>query len=186
MRGGKVVRRFDAPATRGLHRITWDLRAQGTALAPLLRWAAAARRWTRRRRWSWRSRRRGGGGGEEEAPEFFGRGAGGGPLVVPGKYTVTLAKRVEGVITPLAGRRRSRWLPEGPASREDRVLLSEFSEKLARLQKALAATEEAATEARTKIEAIRRADRCHAVAAAESYASRRSGWSTRSRRSIAS
>ncbi len=31
---GKVIRRFDAPATRGIHRVTWDLRDQGIALPP--------------------------------------------------------------------------------------------------------------------------------------------------------
>ena len=31
---GKVVRRFDAPAARGLHRIAWDLRAQSASLPP--------------------------------------------------------------------------------------------------------------------------------------------------------
>ena len=63
---GKVVRRFDAPATRGLHRVTWDLRLQSTALAAGDRGrrggggggvvVAAARRW----------RGGGGGGGGEE------------------------------------------------------------------------------------------------------------------------
>ena len=130
--------------------------------------AARVRRWRRRSRWvsgggrggRGRRRRRGrrsGGGGDEEAPAFFGRGGGGGALVVPGKYTVSLAKRIDGVITPLGVQQTFEVVPEGPASREDRAALAEFSEKVARLQKALSATQQSATEARTKIEAIRRA-----------------------------
>lgn len=146
---GKVVRRFDAPATRGIHRVTWDLRLQGTALPPA---AAPGRGGGRGGRGGG-----GGGGGDEEAPAFFGRGGGAGALAVPGKYTVTLAKRVEGVTTPLAGSQTFEVVPEGPASKEDRVALAEFSEKVAKLQKALTATQQSATEARTKLDAIRRA-----------------------------
>jgi hypothetical protein len=149
---GKVIRRFDAPASRGLHRITWDLRAQGAALAPAIPAGGGG---------GGRGGRGGagggGGGGEEEAPVFFGRGGGGGALAVPGKYTVTLAKRVDGVIAPLPGSQTFEVAPEGPASREDRVANSEFSAKVANLQKALTATQQSATEARVKLDAIRRA-----------------------------
>ena len=123
---GKVMRRFDAPATRGLHRVTWDLRRQSTALAPAIPLgsggggggvAAAA------------GRRAGGGGGDEEAPAFFGRGGAGGALVVPGKYTVSLAKRIDGVITPTRCPQTVEVVAEGPASREDRIALAEFRRK---------------------------------------------------------
>jgi hypothetical protein len=46
---------------------------------------------------------------------------------------------------------------EGPATKEDRVAMAEFQEKLGRLQKALTATTETATEAGTRLSAIRRA-----------------------------
>ncbi len=140
---GKVVRRFDAPATRGIHRVTWDLRNQGTVLPPGGRGGAVG------------GGGRGGAGGGEEEPAFFGRGAG--ALVMPGKYTVALAKRENGAITPLAGSQSVEVVGEGPATREDRVAMSEFQEKLARLQKAMTATNETATEAHTRLEAIRRA-----------------------------
>ena len=65
---------------------------------------------------------------------------GGGPLVVPGKYTVSLAKRVEGVVTPLPGSQTVEVVAEGPSTKEDRVAMAEFQEKLAKLQKALTAT----------------------------------------------
>jgi len=38
-----------------------------------------------------------------------GRGGGGGAFALPGKYTVSLAKRVNGVVTELAGSETSKW-----------------------------------------------------------------------------
>jgi ABC-type transporter Mla subunit MlaD len=70
---------------------------------------------------------------------------------------VSFAKRVDGVITPLPGTQTFEVVAEGVSTREDRVAQSEFQEKLARLQKALAGTEQAAAEARTRLDAIRRA-----------------------------
>jgi hypothetical protein len=70
---------------------------------------------------------------------------------------VTLAKRIDGVVTPLPGSQSFEVAPEGPASREDRSALADFNDKLARLQKALTATQQSATEARTRLDAIRRA-----------------------------
>ncbi len=174
---GKVVRRFEGPAGRGLHRVAWDLRGP----APTVTASAA-----------------GGPGGEGGGPGggFAGRGGGGarggggggggaggggggggagrgddednfaaggfgfrapaGSLMPPGKYTVTMAKRVDGVLTPLAGSQTFEVVPEGVSTREDRLALADFQEKLARLQKALAAAEQSAGESRTRLEAIRR------------------------------
>lgn len=153
---GKVIRRFDAPAARGLHRVNWDLRTQGSTLpaAPV----AAAGGGRGGRGGAGGGAGAGGGGGEEEEMQMmFGRGGGAGGLVVPGKYTVTLAKRVDGVITPLPGSQTFEVQAEGPATLQDRTALSEFNDKLSRLQKALAATQESLTEARTRLSAIRRA-----------------------------
>jgi hypothetical protein len=157
---GKVIRRFDAPATRGLHRVNWDLRTQGSTLPP----APVAAAGGGRGGFGGGGGRGGAGGGagagggdEEEMQMMFGRGGGAGGLVVPGKYTVTLAKRVDGAITLLPGSQSFEVQPEGPASLQDRTALSEFNDKLSRLQKALAATQESLTEARTRLSAIRRA-----------------------------
>src|ERR1019366_3323619 len=121
---GKVIRRMDAPAGRGVQRVTWDLRAQGTALPPAPVAAGGG---------GGGAGGGAGGGGDEEM--FAGRG-GAGALVVPGKYTVSFAKRVEGVVTPLPGTQTVEVVAEGPATREDRVAMAEFQEKLGRLQKA--------------------------------------------------
>ena len=153
---GKVVRRIETPATRGLRRITWDLRAQGATVAPPATGGGAG---------GGGGRGGGGRGGavappildEEAAQEFGGRGFGGGPLVVPGKYTVTLAKRVEGVVTPLPGSQTVEVTSEAFSTKEDRVAMAEFQDKLAKLQKALTATTATATDAGTRLTAMRRA-----------------------------
>jgi photosystem II stability/assembly factor-like uncharacterized protein len=145
---GKVVRRFDAPAGRGLHRVTWDLRGQSAALAAGPTGGGGR---------GGRGGGGGGGGGDDEVPTFSGRGAPTGALALPGKYSVSLAKRIDGVITSLPGSETIEVQAEGPASREDRVLLSQFSEKVSALQKALTATQQATTEAGARLGAIRRA-----------------------------
>jgi photosystem II stability/assembly factor-like uncharacterized protein len=164
---GKVIRRMEAPATRGIHRVTWDLRTQGAALAAAVPTGGGAGAGGRGgagaggRGGAGAGGRggAGGGGGDEEAMAFFGGGGrgGGGSLVVPGKYTVSLAKRQGGVITALAGSQSFEVAAEGPSTREDRLALAAFQEKLAALQKAMTATQEAATEAGQRISAIRRA-----------------------------
>jgi len=134
-----VVRRYDGPATRGMHRVAWDLRGP----VPVLPNAPAGRR-----------AGEAGGGGEEE--EFFFRGLTG-ALLVPGKYTVTLAKRVDGVATPLPGSQSFEVVAQGVSTGEDRLAKADFEEKLARLQKALAAAQQSATDAKTRLDAARRA-----------------------------
>ncbi len=137
---GKVVRRMDEPATAGIHRVTWDLRGQsanlpaagfgggggggrgGGAAAAAVR-AAAGREAVA--------------AAKKNRRPLPGRGGGGGALVVPGKYTVTLAKRIDGVVTPLPGSQSFEVIGEGPSTREDRTALSEFEAKLAKLQQAL-------------------------------------------------
>lgn len=154
---GKVVRRLDAPATAGLHRITWDLREQNANAAGGRAGAGAAG--GRGGAAGGRGGRggEGGAGGEEEPPQSFGGRGGASPLVVPGRYTVTLARRVDGVLTPLPGSQSFDVVPEGPSTREDRAALEAFQDKLAKLQQALAATQATVTEARTRLDAIRRA-----------------------------
>jgi len=145
---GKVVRRFDGTTARGFNRVAWDLRGP----APVV--PAAAPAGGR----GGAGRGAGGGGGEgggDEGEGFFRRPTG--PLVVPGKYTVTFAKRVDGVLTPLPGSQTFEVVAEGVSSREDRVALAEFQEKVARLQKAVNGADENATEAHTRLDAIVRA-----------------------------
>ncbi len=145
---GRVVRRIDGPVTRGFQRVAWDLRGPAPALPP----APPAGGMGRGGR---------GAAAAAAAPPDDEEGGGfrtpTGPLVVPGKYSVTMAKRVDGVITPLPGSQMFEVVAEGVSSREDRLALAEFQEKLGRLQKASDAAVQATTEARTRLMAIVRA-----------------------------
>lgn len=152
---GKVVRRMEEPATAGIHRVTWDLRGQSPNLPPAAIAGAGGGRGGRGGAGAGAGA--GAGGGGEEPPAFAGRGGGAGSLVVPGKYTVALAKRIDGVVTPLPGSQTFEVAAEGVSTREDRVALSDFEAKLARLQQALTATQESAAEAATRLSSIRRA-----------------------------
>ncbi len=150
---GKVVRRFNGSAQRGLQRVAWDLRGP----APVAAAGGGP----------------GGGGGGRGGRGGVGGGApaGGesgddegmgfrtpmGPFVVPGKYSVALAKRVDGVTTALPGSQTFEVLAEGVSTREERLSMAEFQEKLLRIQRANTATEQTATEARTRLDAIVRA-----------------------------
>ncbi len=165
---GKVVRRINSPATRGIRRVTWDLRLQSNALAPAIPAAGGAGGGGRGGaggggRGAAGGGGRGGaggggGGGDEEVPAAFaGRGGGGGALALPGKYTVSLALRQDGVIKPLAGSQSFEVVGEGPSTREDRMAMAQFQDQLSKLQKAMSATTQALTEARTRIDAIQRA-----------------------------
>ncbi len=68
-----------------------------------------------------------------------------------------LAKRIDGAVTPLPGSQSFEVVGEGPSTREDRIALSDLTAKIEKLQQALTATQESATEARARLEAIRRA-----------------------------
>jgi photosystem II stability/assembly factor-like uncharacterized protein len=138
---GKVIRWIDAPTARGVQRVTWDLRAQGRWLPP----APTAGRGGR------------GAGGDDEEDDDRPGGRGAGPLVLPGKYRLSLAKRVQGIVTPLPGEETVDVLPEGPASMEDRAAMAEYQEKLGSLQLYLAFVTQTATDAGTRLSAIRRA-----------------------------
>ena len=170
---GNVVRRLDQPATQGLHRFTWDLRSQGVGLAASVPLGGGAGGGGGRGGGGFPAGGgagggaaggggRGGAGGADIDPELMaafggGRGGGGGALVLPGKYTVSLAKRVNGVVTDLPGTEAIEVAGATPATQEERTSMVEFQDKLGKLQKALTATQEAATEAGTRLDSIKRA-----------------------------
>ena len=109
---GRVVRRLTAPTSQGLHRIAWNLRYPSLDPVSL------------------------------EGPEFHPPWwqAPEGPLVLPGTYRATLAKRVEGKLTPL-GKGVSfevRPLPvESPLVTDDRAGLLAFQNETAALSRAV-------------------------------------------------
>jgi hypothetical protein len=91
----------------------------------------------------------------------------GGPMVMPGKYSVTLARRVNGVTTQLAGAQEFNVFVEGQASMApaDRAALLEFQQKVARLQRAVSGALETANQLKARIGQIKRA--LHETPAAE-------------------
>lgn len=138
---GEVVRRLTAPAAPGIQRTVWDFRYAPPIVqaAPQLPPGGE------------------GGGG-------FGGGGGGGfgpqgELAMPGKYTVTMAKRVGGVITPLPGSQSFNVVAEGTEkmTQQDRTILAEFQRKVIKLQRAVAGATDAATTAKTKLGLMKRA-----------------------------
>jgi hypothetical protein len=159
---GAVVRRLNEPATAGIHRVTWDLRSQGIALAASVPLGGGGAGGGRGGRGGVAAGGRGGAGGggeiDPDAEVFFGgRGGGAGAFVLPGKYTVTLAKRVNGMVTELPGAETFDVVSGTPYSPQERVAMLDFENKINRLQKALTATQEAATEAGSRLDSIKRA-----------------------------
>ena len=71
---GQVIRRLEGPVKKGFHRVAWDLRYPAPDAIPLVQTSSP---------------------GNDQAPR--------GLLAMPGTYTATLAKQVDGVITELAG-----------------------------------------------------------------------------------
>ncbi|MCL4524355.1 MAG: glycosyl hydrolase, partial [Acidobacteria bacterium] len=139
---GRVVRRLNGSATPGIQRITWDLREPAVGLGGP----------------------GGGGPGGGGGGAAGGAGAGafqqpGGPLVMPGTYKVSLAKRVDGVLTPFAGEQSFNVVVEGQSSMkpEDRAALHAFQQKVVKLQRAVSGTLDIANTTRTRLGLIKRA-----------------------------
>jgi photosystem II stability/assembly factor-like uncharacterized protein len=128
---GRVVRRMTGPVTSGLQRVSWDLRYPPTSLPPPPN-------------------------PENENPFDDGPG---GPLVMPGTYKVSLAKRVDGVMTPLGQPQEFQVIVLGQESMSaaDRAALVEFQQKVARLQRAVQGALDAANALKPRLVLIRRA-----------------------------
>jgi photosystem II stability/assembly factor-like uncharacterized protein len=125
---GRIVRRLTGPVSAGLHRVTWDLRYPPAT--PI------------------RSTDGSGGG-------FF--GGGGGPYVVPGTYTVSLAKSADRVVTAVGEPQAFNVYPlHGDATPRSPAVLA-FQQQTASLQRAMLGAGAAASEAMTRIELLERA-----------------------------
>jgi photosystem II stability/assembly factor-like uncharacterized protein len=137
---GRVVRRLNAPAAPGMNRVSWDLRYPPPTLAPP----------------------RPADGEEDPFAE-----PPGGPLVIPGKYTVSVSKRVNGVISQLSAPQEFTVFVEGQGSMSppDRAALVEFQQKVARLQRAVSGALETSNQLKTRLGQIKRA--LHETPAAE-------------------
>jgi photosystem II stability/assembly factor-like uncharacterized protein len=129
---GTTIRTLTAPVGKGFQRVAWDLRVP----APVLPRAPRA---------------------EDEDNLFASPPIG--PMVVPGKYVVTLHKRVGGTITQLAGPTQINVLPDpaAVATAEERQRRSAFEQKLTALRRSVSGALEAANATTTRLAAIRRA-----------------------------
>ncbi len=126
---GNVVRRLTAPASKGFHRVAWDLRFPPST--PL--------ETTPRERDPW------------ELPDA-------GPLAVPGRYRVQLAKKIDGVATDLGAAQEFEVVALSRATlpAADKAAALAFQQKVARLQRAVLGATRAADEAKTRAGTLRR------------------------------
>jgi photosystem II stability/assembly factor-like uncharacterized protein len=129
---GKPVRVITGPTGKGMQRVAWDLRAPAHVL-PAVRPPSI----------------------EEE---FFGGGPSG-PYVIPGRYSVTLAQRVGGTVTQLAGPVQFNVIrdPDGTATLADHSARWQFQERLQDLRRRLSGALELANSSNAKLDAMKRA-----------------------------
>ncbi len=125
-----VVRRLTGPVGAGVQRLSWDLRYPAANLSAPPPPDADF---------------------DFEPPS--------GPLVMPGTYKASVAKRVEGVVTPLGPPQEFQVTVEGieNMSTADRASLVEFQQKAVRLQRAVSGATQAANALRPRLAAIKRA-----------------------------
>jgi hypothetical protein len=128
---GNVVRRFTAPGKSGIHRAVWDLHFPPSTPISITP-----------------SRR-----------EEFGGPPPTGPMAAPGKYTVSLAKVVDGVTTPLGTSQTFETVPLSLASlpAKDQAAQLDFARKTARLQRAVRGAAQAVNEAQEHLKFIQKA-----------------------------
>ncbi len=128
---GNVIRRLDGPTGKGFHRVAWDLRYP--APDPINLNGSGNRS-------PWQSPPRG-------------------PLVVPGEYQVSLAKREQGELVPLAGPVSFRLKPmfEGGLITDDRQAVLDFQQKTAALSRAVRGAGRALGELDDRVEHLHQA-----------------------------
>ena len=82
-----------------------------------------------------------------------------GPMVMPGKYTMTLYKKANGVVIPLGESQSFTAFVRGQENMvpEDRKLLVGFQQKAARLQRAFSGASQMANEVKNRIGLLKRA-----------------------------
>ena len=129
--GGEVVNVVGGATSQGVHRAVWNYRYPG--YNPVT-----------------------GGGG---FGGFGGFGGGNGPMAMPGSYTVSLAKRVDGVVTELAGPVPFRIAPinEPAIAAQDRASVLAFQRETGELLRAVAGSQRVLAEAQASVGAIKQA-----------------------------
>jgi photosystem II stability/assembly factor-like uncharacterized protein len=131
---GAAIRTLTGPTGKGVQRVAWDLRMA----APTLGRARPA-----------------GGEGEGEGGGFGPSG----PYVVPGTYSVTVAQRVDGVVTPIGAKQTIEVLndPIGTVTMADHAARAKFMTRQRELQRQVSGSVELATATQTRLDAMKRA-----------------------------
>ncbi len=129
---GRVVSRLTGPTTAGLHRVTWNLHLPAPN-PPRLQAAGQS--------------------SDDENP--FAREPVG-PLILPGPYRVTLAKRIDGVTTPLGEPQTFEVYPLDSATTRTPAVLA-FQEKAATLARAVLGANALAAETMNRLRLLERA-----------------------------
>jgi photosystem II stability/assembly factor-like uncharacterized protein len=127
---GAPVRRVDAAVDQGFHRVAWDLRYFAPSVS------------------------------EPENPDFDFPSAGSqGPLVLPGKYSVRLFKKVEGTVTELGAAQPFTVIADGTSgvSPADRAAQEAFNLKVAHLYRAVSGAIHSANDLESRLKVIRQA-----------------------------
>jgi photosystem II stability/assembly factor-like uncharacterized protein len=129
---GKPIRTLTGPIAKGFQRVAWDLRVPAPVLPPAPR-------------------------AEDEDNLFASPPVG--PMVLPGKYSVTLYKRVGGVVSQLAGPVAFDVLPDPAAivTAAERERRATFEQKLTALRRSISGALESANATNARMGAIRRA-----------------------------
>ena len=129
--GGEVVNVVGGSTSRGVHRAVWNYRYP--AYTPVT----------------------GGGGGGG----FGGFGGGNGPMALPGSYTVSLAQRVDGEVTELAGPVPFEIAPltTPVIAAQDRAAVLAFQRETGELLRAVTGSQRAAAGAAQRIGAVKQA-----------------------------
>lgn len=127
---GSPIRRVNAPVSEGFHRVAWDLRYSAPELPS-----------------------------GEPSDEDFPSATSMGPLVMPGKYSARLFKKVDGVVTELSGPQAFAVLTDDASSMNpvDRAAQEEFHRKVARLYRAVSGAINATKDLDIQLKAIRKA-----------------------------
>jgi len=127
---GEVVARITGPRDKGIHRVAWELRFPPAVPVELT----------------------------QSEPEPF-TNAPAGPMVAPGTFTVTLAKEVDGVVSPLSEPRTFKVVDLNSATfaAQDKMALLAFQQKAARLQRAATGASRVVGEAQSRIDYLRAA-----------------------------
>jgi photosystem II stability/assembly factor-like uncharacterized protein len=128
--GGNVVQRLTGPRSKGIHRVAWDLRYPSSR--PTDPDPGPSAPW--------------------DSPAI-------GPLVLPGAYSVSLAKVVDGVVTELAGPQEFAVVDLGGGTLpvDDPVGALEFQRQAAELQRAVLGAVEVAGEVKDRIKHLQMA-----------------------------